>query len=141
MKIYKILTAITLTIILISCGGSADNKEESHKKEEAHSDTNRNDKKKIEPTLSLNNGAKWAADEPTFNGMKAMRLAMTNFSTVHSDACSMKGPDHDQLHIVLAPMLGNVDVLKNGTDIYDARKNEDALEKHLEAFFKHFELK
>ena len=159
MKIYKILTGITLSIILISCGGTADKKRETQKEEVAHD----HDKKKAEPKLSLNNGAKWAADEPTYNGMKAMRLAMTNFSTVHSDAtieeynslgkelglitkeiiakCSMKGPDHDKLHIVLAPMLGNVDVLKNGEDIYVARKNENSLEKNLEAFFKHFELK
>ncbi len=159
MKIYKILTGITLSIILISCGGTAEKKHETQKGEVAHTQ----DKKKAEPKLSLNNGAKWAADVPTYDGMKAMRLAMTNFSTVHSDAtkeeyndlgkelglitkeiiakCSMKGPDHDQLHIVLAPMLANVGVIKTGGDIYETRKNVDGLEKHLNEFFDHFELK
>ncbi len=161
MKIYRILTGITLSIVLISCGGATEQTEESHeqeaKKEQNHT------KKEAEHKLSLNNGAKWAADVPTYDGMKAMRLAMTNFNTVHSDAtleeyqslgsqlgeitkeiiakCSMKGPDHDQLHIVLAPMLDNVGVIKTGTDIYLIRKNVDGLEKHLEEFFDHFELK
>ncbi len=161
MKLNRILTGITLSIILISCGGTAEQTHETHqqeaKKEHDH------DKKEAEPKLALNNGAKWAADVPTYDGMKAMRLAITNFSTVHSNAtveeyqtlgsqlgaitkeiiskCSMKGPDHDQLHIVLAPMLANVDIIKNGTNVDKARKNVEELENSLTQFFAHFELK
>jgi len=161
MKLTKIITGFILASgLLVSCGVSNEHKHEMHEqetKEEHHQENN-------EAQLSLNNGAKWEADEPTYNGMKAMRLTMTNFSTVHSNAttveeyqtlgnqlgkitkeiiakCSMKGPDHDQLHIVLAPMLDNVGVIKTGTDIYLIRKNADGLEKHLEEFFDHFELK
>ncbi|MCF6352355.1 MAG: hypothetical protein L3J06_05030 [Cyclobacteriaceae bacterium] len=159
MKQTKILTSFFLTALLVSCGGTQNHNQELHEqeaKEEHHQES-------AEAKLSLNNGVKWAADKPTYDGMKAIKLALTQFSTVNSSAnieefntlgnqlggitkeiiakCSMKGPDHDQLHIVLAPMLENVDVIKNGTDVEMIRKNVDELEGSLAQFFTHFELK
>lgn len=159
MHFTKLIAAFVLILFMTSCGGSQEHNHESHEqeaKEEHHEE-------KTEAKLTLNNGSKWEADEPTFNGMKELSLAITTFNTANNDPsqeqynklgnqlagitkeiiskCSMKGPDHDQLHIVLAPMLANVDVIKNGKDVYDAKKNIDGLSGSLEQFFAHFELK
>ncbi len=155
----QLITAFTLIVFMASCGATQEHNHESNKqevKEEHHEE-------KGEAALTLNNGTKWAADEPTYNGMKQLSLAITTFNTSNNSPdkeqynklgnqlagitkeiiskCSMKGPDHDQLHIVLAPMLANVDIIKNGTDVYEARKNVDSLRGSLEQFFAHFELK
>ncbi len=160
MKLTKIIAGFIIASgLLVSCGAPNEQKHETHQKEAPHE----HDKKEVAPALTLNNGAKWMADETTYNGMQAMKLAVTNFSTAHANAtineyktlgnqlgtitkeiiakCSMQGPDHDQLHIVLAPMLANVDVIKKGTDLEASIKNIEALEASLEQFFAHFELK
>ena len=161
MKLTKLITSFVLMGFITSCGGSQE-KEQGHESHEQEAKDEHHEEK-AEAKLMLNNGAKWEADEPTFNGMKDLSLAITTFNTANIDPtqeqytqlgnqlagitkeiiskCSMKGPDHDQLHIVLAPMLANVDVIKNGKDVYDAKKNIDGLRGSLEQFFAHFELK
>ncbi|MCF6359680.1 MAG: hypothetical protein L3J29_02840 [Cyclobacteriaceae bacterium] len=160
MKLTKIITGFILASgLLLSCGVSNEQKHEMHEqetKEEHHQENN-------EARLSLNNGAKWEADEPTYNGMKQLKVTIILFKTSHNapgnqeynalgnqlgeitkeiiSKCSMKGPDHDKLHIVLAPMLANIDVIKNETDLEASIKNIEALEASLEQFFAHFELK
>lgn len=52
----------------------------------------------------------------------------------------MKGKDHDQLHVLLAPMLANVDVIKNGDDMLEIKVNTEALSEALVQFFDHFEV-
>ena len=159
MKLTKLISAFILTGFMISCGGAKEHEHESKEsvpKAEHHEATQ-------DSKLSLNEGAKWEADEPTFNGMKELKLAIVTFKTSHNSPiqseynslgiqlagitkeiiskCSMNGLDHDQLHIVLAPMLANVDVIKNGSDIDKIEKNVNALSNSLEQFFDHFELK
>jgi hypothetical protein len=112
--------------------------------------------------LNLNNGVKWKSDESTFNGMKRLELTLANFKKDKEDPsisdynnlgialanidkdiisqCSMKGKDHDQLHVLLAPMLVNVDVIKNGHDKDEVKVNIDALNEVLSKFFGHFEV-
>ncbi len=114
-------------------------------------------------TLSLNNGAKWAADESTFTGMKRLELTLYDFKEKNAHPaiedynklgtalaninaeiikqCSMQGKDHDQLHLLLEPMLQNVDAIKNGNDTGAAAENLLALEKSIAMFFTHFALK
>ncbi len=157
MKLAKILTVFTILGYLMSCTGTTEHQHESHPKEE-HA-THQEEK----AVLSLNNGVKWIADEATYNGMKQMKSAIINFRANKTNVdiksynilgnqlggftkeiiakCSMQGADHDQLHIVLAPMLANVDTIKKGGDINQAEKNIDALQVHLEQFFNHFKSK
>ena len=113
--------------------------------------------------LSLNNGVKWHSDESTFTGMKRLEMTLSNFSNYNKEPstmdynklgvalanvdkdiisqCSMKGKDHDQLHLLLAPMLANVDVIKNGQDLLEIKVNTEALNEAIIMFFEHFEIK
>lgn len=157
MKLTKLIAAFTLIGFMVSCGGTKEHESHDSKAKEEHHDATEDSK------LRLNEGVKWESDESTFNGMKELNLAITTFNTSHNNPtqvdynglgmqlgmitkviinqCSMKGPDHDQLHIVLAPMLANVDVIKNGSDLDKIEKNVNDLSGSLGQFFDHFQLK
>ncbi|RLD24745.1 MAG: hypothetical protein DRI71_01635 [Bacteroidetes bacterium] len=164
MKITYTIAAILFTVLTISCGGSNENdKSEANTETEVDEHPSDHDEATTEIKLSLNDGAKWNSDESTFTGMKRLELTLYNFGEDTSDPtladynklgealanidkdiisqCSMKGKDHDQLHILLGPMLGNVDVIKNGEDIDAAKENIEALSQSIAKFFAHFEVK
>ncbi|RLD23904.1 MAG: hypothetical protein DRI71_04130 [Bacteroidetes bacterium] len=164
MKLTIIPALIISFGFAISCSNSREHNNESVKsnKTEANTEGDHN-QSNTEITISLNNGAKWNSDESTFTGMKRLELTLYNFNkendapTVEAynklgvalanidkdiiSECSMEGKDHDQLHIILVPMLANVDVIKNGDDKIAAKENMDALTKSVAQFFEHFEVK
>lgn len=155
MKLTLVTTIILFFGLTFSCSTSHDKKVDDHPAE-THQET-------PELTLSLNNGAKWKSDESTFTGMKRLELTLFNFSkdfkeptindynklgealaNINADIikqCSMEGKDHDQLHILLAPMLENVDVIKKGTDPVQVEENVQELRSAITKFFAHFEVK
>lgn len=84
--------------------------------------------------LALNNGEKWIANEETQIGMKRIDSILKNNTSSDgktlADAlsketsyiiksCDMKGEPHDQLHIVLVPILEEITDLK---DVNEADK-------------------
>ena len=164
MKLTLMPTLILYLGFAVSCSNSGEHKQDSsatektaaeHQDETVHAST--------EIKLSLNNGAKWNSDESTFTGMKRLEMTLYNFANDNEEPsiadynklgvalanidndiisqCSMKGKDHDQLHVLLAPMLENVDVIKNGKDLLEAKVNTEALSEAVAQFFKHFEVK
>ena len=156
---YTIIPILLLSLfVVMSCESSHEKRQSDHSTTES-ADSNASDKNE-EAKLTLNNGVKWASDESTFSGMEKLKSALSHFSENSStpsiaeynslgetlaminkdiiSQCSMKGEDHDQLHIVLVPMLANVDVIKNGQDITAIKENNAALSKGLELFFEHF---
>lgn len=163
MKITKITTAILFLGLAVSCGTSQEHDQEEVNTEVADEHEADTHEEATEVKLSLNDGAKWNSDESTFSGMKRLELTLYNFGEDNSDPvladynklgealanidkdiisqCSMKGKDHDQLHILLGPMLGNVDVIKNGEDVAAANENIEALSQSISQFFAHFEVK
>ena len=160
----RFISALILSLgFAVSCSNShAHNKDSSTTEktkaepqvETPHSNT--------EIKLILNDGAKWNSDESTFTGMKRLESALFNFNekfinpsivdynklgealaNIDNDIisqCSMQGEDHDQLHVLLAPMLRNVAVIKNGNDPVKIKENTKALSEALEQFFEHFEV-
>jgi hypothetical protein len=165
MKITNIAISLLLIGLVVSCGGSHD-----HDQVEAKTD-NVAEKLQVvgasttlaEIKIGLNNGTKWDSDESTFAGMKRLELTLYNFSEDFSEPtiadynklgealanidkdiisqCSMQGEDHDQLHLLLTPMLHYVNEIKNGVNTHDAKINMEALNKAIAQFFKHFEVK
>lgn len=97
-------------------------------------------------TVRLNNGAKWKADEATKKNVAAM-VQLVNDST-YADAgkrqqlysnlkakvdllvkeCSMKGAEHDALHVWLETVLEDLKELKEENDkyseVYTTLKND-----------------
>lgn len=163
MKITKITTAILFLGLAVSCGTSNDQDQAEATTEVADEHPSDTSEGVTEIKLALNDGAKWNSDESTFSGMKRLELTLYNFGEDTSEPtlddynklgealanidkdiisqCSMKGKDHDQLHILLGPMLGNVDVIKNGTDVDASKENIEALSGSISQFFVHFEVK
>lgn len=93
--------------------------------------------------LTLNNGAKWQSDNITRKHVSALNLMADEFEknsnksleSHHEFAdsvqkelqqlvndCTMKGPDHDALHIWLEPLLTDVKNLKSSNNDEDAKR-------------------
>ncbi|MBS1550004.1 MAG: hypothetical protein JSS94_09110 [Bacteroidetes bacterium] len=91
--------------------------------------------------LALNNGAKWQTDASTRTHAQALNKLSEEFEkaskngldTYHAFAdkaqnelqelingCTMKGPDHDALHLWLEPVLADVKNLKNSDNTNEA---------------------
>lgn len=103
-------------------------------------------------TLHLNNGEKWTVNDATQVGMVNMQKLLiffakeksTDFAKLGDDLgketqtlinkCDMTGPDHDQLHVVLHPMLSAISGIKKGNTA-DVLKLSDLLGE----YFKHFQ--
>ena len=107
--------------------------------------------------LKLDNDKKWIANLETHDGVKNMYTIIKKFQSrtdkdyiVLSDAlsketsviiekCSMKGEPHDQLHVVLVPMLDEISVLKETNSNSDSKKAALAkLEFLMKKYFEHF---
>lgn len=106
--------------------------------------------------LTLNNGEKWIANEETEEGMQAMKQQITNFTTSDVEAfhtlgnklssikdeiiakCDMEGTPHDQLHLVLLPMLEQIKKLQQTETQETGNDALYKLEYLLELYFKHF---
>lgn len=136
-----------------------DDKHEQHADHDGHDHDAKSDQDagheehhaNTEETLHLNNGKKWIVNDATEVGMKNMQAILINFAEKKStdfaklgealgketetliNKCDMTGPDHDQLHIVLHPMLSAIGGIKKGNTA-DVLK----LSNLLGDYFKHF---
>ncbi len=109
--------------------------------------------------LKLDNSKKWIANLETHDGVKNMDAIIKGFqsktdknytklgealskeTSVIIKKCSMKGEPHDQLHVVLVPMLDEISTLKE-TDI-NSKTKQGSLEKLeflIKKYFDHFSL-
>ena len=160
MKLSIIPTLILALVFALSCSSPTDN--HGAKKVEQTEDKHQDEASTV-TELRLNNGAKWSSDESTFSGMKRLEISLFNFEEKNSNPtvenynslgdalanidkdiisqCKMQGKDHDQLHILLAPMLANVDVIKNDSNKMTISENKIALNKSVQIFFEYFEVK
>lgn len=150
-------------ILLVSCGGNAEKKEEEGtKKEKESSKKEKSSKEKEEHkgesvTLKLNDGKKWEADSSTIAGVEAMQRIVKEHASSDSlqayqtlgdtlksefqrifEHCSMKGPGHDQLHNFLLPIKKDIQGLQS-QDIEQAKEAKRSLEKRLPKFEEYFE--
>ncbi len=106
--------------------------------------------------LKLNNGQKWIANEETHIGIKNMDSLIKAFNANDAKSyfdlgqalsiqtsfviknCTMKGEAHDQLHVVLVPMLDDILVLKETKNNKDASKALENLKTLITKYFIHF---
>jgi hypothetical protein len=108
-------------------------------------------------TLRLNKGKKWIVNPDTQIGIIKMDSIIKTFKADdNSDylilgkelaietgqiirSCNMTGEAHDQLHVLLVPMLDEISILKESENTYESRKALGELESLIEAYFNHFE--
>lgn len=108
-------------------------------------------------SLRLNNGEKWSVNDATIVGVSKMDSILQafnakeeknyaelgqNLSTQTSyiiKSCDMTGEAHDQLHVVLVPMLDEIYELKDSNDLDENKKSAQSLEALIKAYYKHFQ--
>ena len=142
-----------LIIILIALFSSC-------KKETQKSVTNTSESEEINLldtlTLKLNNGEKWVANNETQIGIIKMDSIISSFKTKGSQdytslgkdlskqtsfiikSCNMTGEAHDQLHVVLVPMLDEISILKESTNTEENKSALNELQELIEGYFSHF---
>lgn len=109
-------------------------------------------------TLKLNNGEKWVANNETQIGIIKMGSIISAFKTDGNEdytslgkalskqtsfiikSCNMTGEAHDQLHVVLVPMLDKISILKESTKTDESKSALNELEALIESYFSHFQV-
>lgn len=104
-----------------------------------------------EATLSLNEGKKWQVDEHTRKSVLQMKRLVENTAPDELGksmageisnlfkGCTMQGPAHDQLHLFLTDLLGNVNGLYSSTTPDERSVEIRAIRKSLKRFDSFFE--
>ncbi|GGW58932.1 hypothetical protein DFQ11_101981 [Winogradskyella epiphytica] len=105
--------------------------------------------------LTLNNNEKWIANEETHIGMKKIdSILKSNPSTdgkILGDAlsketsyiiksCDMEGEAHDQLHVVLVPVLAEITDLKDIKKPLEVKKKRTTLKQLTATYFEYFKI-
>lgn len=108
--------------------------------------------------LTFNKGDKWLVNAETHEGVKNMEAVINEFKAEKSENykelgnklskqtsyviknCTMTGASHDQLHVVLVPMLDEISVLRESNNLIMAKTSLTNLEDLIQAYFKHFNL-
>lgn len=109
-------------------------------------------------SLKLNVNEKWIANAETHEGVLKMDAIISEFkknkkwdykglgeslskqTSYIIKNCSMKGEPHDQLHIVLIPMLDEISTLREEDHKAKSDRAVENLEALIQAYFKHFKL-
>jgi len=104
--------------------------------------------------LKLNNGKKWSVNPETHEGVEKMdkiikafkKETNKNYNTLGKNlskqtsyiikSCNMVGEPHDQLHIVLVPMLEEISNIKDSSNSAEIalKKLEDLIEEYFNYF-------
>lgn len=147
---------LTVAILIIILGVSCKN-EEKKTSSESVSDS---EHIAVLDTLQLkfDNGEQWVANIETHEGVEKMNSIISAFKNSKSTDykalgddlskqtsyviknCSMKGEPHDQLHVVLVPMLDEISILREHTDNITSEAALHQLEQLIEAYFKYFKM-
>lgn len=108
--------------------------------------------------LKLNDGTKWMANLETQRGVDRMDSIITVFNASRNKDyeslgkslsqqtayiiknCTMEGESHDQLHIVLVPMLDVISILKESSEPDTSRQALNQLEGLISGYFNHFRI-
>lgn len=129
----KVLIAICSSVLLFSCGDTTE-QTDSKATVATHDDHKEAEKNQERTELRLNDGKKWEVNKEmapyittpeqsvnvflenkqTDYSVLAEKLKEQNSELIKS--CTMKGPDHDELHVWLYPHLALVKKLEQETD-------------------------
>ncbi len=103
--------------------------------------------------LTLNNNKKWTANKETHVGMKKIDSilksnsfsdnkllgeALSKETSYIIKSCNMTGEAHDQLHIVLVPILEEITEIKDISNTDELKSKTTNLKRLVSAYFKFF---
>lgn len=106
--------------------------------------------------LRLNNGEKWIVNNATQIGVAKMDSILKSFNSNKDEnylglgnnlsqqtsfiikSCDMTGEAHDQLHVVLVPMLDEIYILKDSNIIDEQKRATNNLQLLINIYYDHF---
>ena len=103
--------------------------------------------------LTLNNKEKWIANEETHFGMKRIDSILKNNTSSNGQqlgealsketsyiikSCDMEGVAHDQLHVVLVPILEEITDIKDIENTIEIERKVATLQSLIATYFKYF---
>ncbi|WP_299121935.1 hypothetical protein [uncultured Winogradskyella sp.] len=103
--------------------------------------------------LTLNNNEKWVANEETHVGMKRIDSILKNNTSKDGKvlgnalsketshiikSCDMTGEAHDQLHVVLVPILEEITEIKDLENTAQLKSKTDYLKRLVKIYFEFF---
>lgn len=150
MKFYYLILVI-LFLSGFSCKEGIGEAQEPSKKKNIVS---------IADTLSLkfNANDKWSVNIETHEGVNKMDSIIKQFEITGNKSykelgdalskqtsyiirnCTMTGESHDQLHIVLVPMLDEISVLRETENEAESKKAFNNLKELIKAYFEYFKM-
>jgi hypothetical protein len=107
--------------------------------------------------MHLNDGKKWSVDThtktagaqlrktieaakvDTLEGGQAAAKQLSDDLNGLIRGCTMKGPDHDMLHVFLSEFMPAVSQLANAANVNDAKAQFTTIKQGIDAFDAHFE--
>lgn len=148
IKLFLTVATLTCFILIQSCNNSSEEHHDQSQHHEQSEDHDNHDHESIsmgshghegmsEERLSLNNGAKWEADEPTNRNAEKIRTIGTQFQEIEEKGleeyqtfgqevnesintmireCTMEGEADQALHIWFLPLLQHAETLQDATD-------------------------
>ncbi|MEH1007395.1 hypothetical protein VDP25_06595 [Winogradskyella sp. ECml5-4] len=105
--------------------------------------------------LTLNHNEKWIANEETHIGMKRIDSILKNNTSTSGKtlgdvlskqtsyiikSCDMEGEAHDQLHVVLVPILEEITDIKDLENASDIDKKVTTLKRLTATYFQYFKI-
>lgn len=150
MKVYHLIWVV-FVLIIISCKEDKREVDEPNKKEKAIS---------IADTLSLRLNAddKWLVNNETHEGVTKIKAIISDFKkgeNTNYEAlgdslskqtsyiiknCTMTGEPHDQLHVVLVPILDEISILRESKNNLESEKALKNLKELIEIYYQFFKL-
>ena len=121
----------------------------------------KNETSRVEPVaiqiegLALNNNEKWIANKETHIGMKHIDSILKNDSSSSGKilgealskqtsyiikSCNMEGEAHDQLHVVLIPILEEITDIKDVENALELKKKVTTLKRLTATYFQYFKI-
>lgn len=110
------------------------------------------------PNLKLDNGQQWTANLETHQGFQKMDSIIKSFKIEGTENykllgenlsiqtnfviknCTMKGEPHDELHVILLPVLDQISILKESKNSIDAQNAFNTLEELIQEYFVYFKV-
>ena len=105
--------------------------------------------------LTLNNNEKWVANKETHIGMKRIDSILNNNTSTSGKvlgdilskqtsyiikSCDMEGEAHDQLHVVLVPILEEITDIKDVENTSELEKKVTNLQSLTATYFEYFKI-
>lgn len=151
IRLSSIILSALMIVTLVDC------QHKDHKDGQEQAGQEHHEHHQSEPVLKMNHGEKWPVNEATEVGMDQLEIIINDFTKeggtdfvdlanqlkaetdIIIQKCDMKGEAHEQLHLVLHPILDQVHKLNDVPNAQEGALVTDELSELLQVYHTHFQ--